>query len=318
VPPADPYAPPRVTPGVLVNLAAGSTRQDPAPLERLQALVPAERIQLTERESEIASALDALRGAGVDTLVLVGGDGTVGGTLTELLARWPATELPAVLLTPGGTINTIARSLGASARPDRLVQRLLERGVRAQTQRPLVQARSADGVYRSGMIFANGAAVRWLRLYYDASPGVSGAASAVARVVGSAGVGGGLAGRLFQRASVTIELDGEPIADERFTVMAASSVRHIGLGFQPFPLAGRDPERFDFAITDARAARILIELPALRLGVPLRHSCIRHRAARRVRMRFAEAQPWAIDADVFPEARELELRATQPLRFLSV
>lgn len=308
-----------MTPGVLVNLRAGSTRQDPAPLERLRALVPAERIQLTEREAEIAPALDALRETGVDTLVLVGGDGTVGGTLTELLARWPETELPSILLTPGGTINTIARSLGASARPDRLVQRLLERGARAQTRRPLVQARSAEGLCRSGMIFANGAAVRWLRLYYGASPrGVSGAASVVARVVGSAGVGGGLAGRIFQRAAVTIELDGEPLAHERFTVVAASSVRHIGLGFQPFPLAGRDPERFDFAITEASAGRILIELPALRLGIPLRHSCIRHRAARSVRMRFAEAQPWAIDADVFPEAQELELRATRPLRFLSV
>jgi len=305
-------------PGVLVNARARRVRRDPRLLEQLRRLLPAGYVRSSESPDEIAPAFDALRERDIDTLVIVGGDGTVGGTLTPLLARWPAEQLPALALAPGGTINTIARSLGARERPERLLRRLLDGPApRVDTRRPLVQVRPRDGEARAGMIFANGVAVRWLRLYYQQpSLGVRSAFSTVARVVGSASVGGGLAHDLFSPAGVAIEVDGEHLELERFTVMAAASVEHIGLGFRPFRTAGRDPERFHFAVTQASASRLCIEIPTLRLGLAARLSCVHHHPARRVTLRFPEAQPWSVDADLFPPARELELSATPPLRFV--
>jgi diacylglycerol kinase family enzyme len=304
--------------GVLVNARARRVRRDPALLEHLRKLLPDGYVRSSASPDEIAPALDALRELDIDTLVLVGGDGTVGGTLTPLLARWPAEQLPALALAPGGTINTIAHSLGAHEHPERLVRRLLEgRAPRVDTRRPLVLVRPADGEARAGLIFANGVAVRWLRLYYQRPhPGVGGAVSTVARIVGSASVGGPLAHDLFSPAGVAIEVDGEHLELERFTVIAAASVKHIGLGFRPFHTAGHDPERFHFAVTEASATRLCVELPALRLGLEAQPSCVHHYPARRVSLRFAEAQPWSVDADLFPPARELELSITPPLRFV--
>jgi diacylglycerol kinase family enzyme len=305
-------------PGVLVNAQARRVRRDRTLLERLQRLLPAGYVRASESPEEIAPAFEALRELDIDTLVLVGGDGTVGGTLTPLLARWPAQQLPTLSLAPGGTINTIARSLGARERPELLVRRLLDgRPPRVDTRRPLVHVRTPDDEARTGMIFANGVAVRWLRLYYQRpQPGVASAVSTVARIAGSASVRGPLARDLFSPAEVSVEVDGEPLELDRFTVMAAASVKHIGLGFRPFHMAGRDPECFHFAVTRAGASRLLVELPTLRVGFEAWPSCVRHYPARRVSLRFAQAQPWSVDADLFAAARELELSATPPLRFV--
>ncbi|MGI9590518.1 MAG: diacylglycerol kinase family protein [Myxococcota bacterium] len=303
--------------GALVNANAGRARRDPALGGRLRTMLGDERVRLTRKAEDVGPALDALREAGVERLMLVGGDGTVGGTLTELLDRWPESSLPSVLVTAGGTVNTIAKSLGCGGPPEAVLARILERGPRELSPRPLVAISTPDGVRRSGMIFANGVAVRWLRMYYeDSSRGFAGASSVVARILGSALVRGALARKVFAPAAARVEVDGALLALERFTVMAASSCVHIGLGFAPFHLAGRDPHRFHFAVTEANAARIAAELPALRLGVKQPGSCIQDHAASRVVLRFPEPQPWSIDADLYPPAEELALEATAPVRFL--
>jgi diacylglycerol kinase (ATP) len=303
--------------GVLVNARAGAARRDPAFIERVAARLPAGCMRATWSAEEIGSALDALREREPEVLALVGGDGTVGGTLTQLLERWPADTRPAVALAPGGTVNTIARALGARGGPDVYLRRLAERGAREVSLRPLVRVRADHGDARSGMIFAMGAAVRWLEIYYgDSSLGVRGAASVVGRVLASTSVGGALARRVFAPAPASIEVDGEPLDLARFTVLGASSVRDVGLGFRPFHSAGRDPERFHFLASEAGAVRLALELPAFRLGLDAPGSCLRHHCARRVSLRLPEPQPWSIDADLQPLSRSLEIEATEPLRFV--
>jgi diacylglycerol kinase family enzyme len=304
--------------GVLVNARAGRVRRDPALLARLAAAVPAGRLVATASAAEVAPALAGLRERGVDCLLVVGGDGSVGGTLSALLRSWPAASLPAVSFACGGTVNTIAASLGARGDPERQLAGLLADATpRIDVRRCAVEVESDTGEWRAGMIFAAGVAVRWLRMYYeDSRQGAAGAASVVARIAGSALVGGRLAARMFEATPARVEVDGAPLALARFTAMAAASVEHVGLGFRPFRTAGRDPERFHFTITDAGALRVSLELPAQRRARAPKRSCLSHHEARRVRVRFEQAQPWSVDADVFAPAIALELCASPPLRFV--
>ncbi len=302
--------------GVLVNARAGAAKRDPSFIERVEALLPGGRVRATWSADEIHPALDALREQGVELLILVGGDGTVGGTLTELLEGWPAETRPAVALAPGGTVNTIARSLGARGDPEQTVRRLIDSGGRGSSLRPLVRVRTDSGETRSGMIFVQGAAVKFLRHYYESSLGVRGAARTTARILGSAIVGGELAHAVFDPAPVEIEVDGTPLDYTRFTVLGASTVRHVGLGFRPFHSAGTDPLRFHFLVSDAGPSRLALELPAFRFGVSLSGSCLRHFPARRVALRFPEPQAWSVDADFHEPARALEVEATEPLRLV--
>jgi len=303
--------------GALINRQAGGVRRNPAWTHRMQAMLPPGQVVVTSAAEEVVPALERLRTIGVETLMVCGGDGTVGKTLTALLECWPEALRPRIVLAPGGTVNTIAKSLGANADPVKLLERLVSGGpMRIETERPLLRARSAEGLVRAGMIFVNGVGVRFLRMYYEgARPGALGAAHVVARVVSSGLVSGRLARKMFSPAAVRIRVDDQALDYDHFTAMAAGTVRHIGIGFQPFSMADRDPHRFHFAFSDAPSTRLVRELPALRRGRIRDDSCVEHHCAKRVTMEFDAPEPWSFDADVYAPTCELTLDTTAPLRF---
>jgi diacylglycerol kinase family enzyme len=305
------------TPGVLLNARAGRSRRDPQLAGRVGALLGPGRLQVTSSAGEIEPALAALREAGVDTLVLVGGDGTIGGTLTPLFESWPTDRLPAIVPIAGGTVNTIARSLGARGSAEECVARLLQGDPpHRDSRRAVVCVRAEGGAPRYGLIFVNGVGVRFLELYYATGLGVRGATSVLTRLAGSALVRGPLARRIFSPFFAEVRVDGELLEPRRFTVMGAAGVQHIGLGFRPFLSAGDDPERIHFTVTAASALEILAELPRLRLGRPAQDSHLTHFSATRIEIRSEAPEPWSLDADAFAPARRLELRAGPTLRFV--
>jgi hypothetical protein len=63
--------------------------------------------------------------------------------------------------------------------------------------------------------------------------------------------------------------------------------------------------------------RLSVELPALRMGVHGRGSCLRHHPARQVELRFGTPEPWSMDADLYPPTKAVRLSARAPLRFVS-
>jgi diacylglycerol kinase family enzyme len=300
-------------PGVLINANARSVRRDPGLVERLRRLASPERTALTRRPDEIAPALAALLDRGIDALALVGGDGTFPHTLAPLLDGRDPRELPAILPTRGGTVNTIADSLGARGEPDASLARLLRGELTEQLRPPVsVAADGAEPVF--GFLFVNGVGVRFLELYYAGATGAAGAFAVVARLSGSALVSGALARQTFAPFEAELEVDGQRVDQRHFTVIAASGVRHIGLGFAPFYSAGSDPERIHLASTGASAAQLVRNLPALRAGS--RGSSLAHYPCRRAALRLAAPLAWSLDAELFPPARELAIGAGPALRFL--
>ena len=306
-------------PGVIVNARARRAGRDSRLGERLRRMVPGEYVHFTADADEVDAALAQLHALGVEHLVLVGGDGTVGGTLTPLVAAFGEGPLPRISLVAGGTVNTIAHSLEAHASADQTVRRILEDAQpRLDSVRPLIRVEPDSGPARAGLIFANGVAARWLERYYEGDElGPVAAAGLVGRIAASALLRGRLARNLFAPREVEIAVDGTTLDARAFTVAGASSVRDVGLGFRPFHTAGTDPERFHFLYSAATAARLSVELPALRLGLHGPRSCLRHHAARRVELRFASPEPWSIDADLYPPATRLQLSAWAPIRFIS-
>jgi diacylglycerol kinase family enzyme len=294
--------------------------RNPALVERLRQQLPRENLWVTADLSEVTPALEALAETGIDTLVLVGGDGSVTRTLTPLVRVWPHQSLPRVLLAGGGSINTIAKSLGVRGRPDFVLGRLLDGSAPAkEDMRPLLRIR-ADGTEPiCGMIFANGAAPRWLEFYYaHTPPGVLGAAYGVAATLGSVVVGGELAQQVFGLFEAEVEVDSKPMELQRFLAMAAGGVRHIGLGFGPFITAGQKSDRFHWAATDMGGWRLGVQIPGLRLGLESALASLAHASPKRVVVRTAEAMPYTVDAELFPGVTSLSIEAGPEIRFLVV
>lgn len=304
---------------MIVNARARRAGRDGRLGERLRRVIPAEFLHFTREPAELDLALDRLHGLGVEHLVLVGGDGTVGGTLTPLVARYGESPLPRVSLVAGGTINTIAHSLGAHASALQTVTRILENEPpRLDSIRPLIRVEPDVGPTRAGLIFANGLASRFLEHYYQGEDlGVVSAATLVGRIATSALLRTALARELFAPREIEISVDGSPLDAHAYTVAGAASVHDVGLGFRPFLSAGSDPERFHFLYSAASATRLSLELPALRLGFHGPTSCLHHHPARSVELRLATPEPWSMDADLYPPATTLRLSAWAPIRFVS-
>ena len=300
-------------PGVLINANARCVRRDPELVARLRRIASGERTALTTRLDEIGPALASLLDRGIDALALVGGDGTFPHTLTLLLDGRDPSALPAILPTRGGTVNTIARSLGARGKPDESLARLLRGELCERPHAPVsVSADGAPPVF--GFLFVNGVGVRFLELYYAGRTGAAGAFSVVARLSGSALASGPLARATFAPFAAELEVDGERVDQRHFTVIAAAGVRHIGLGFAPFYSAGSDPERIHLASTGASAVRLVRDLPALRAGA--RGRSLAHYPCRLATLRLAAPLAWSLDAELFPPARELAIGAGPALRIL--
>ena len=206
-------------------------------VDRIVDLLPHECVRVTRELEDVAPALSTLHETGADTLFIVGGDGTITGTLTELMRSWPEDDLPALAITPGGTINTISRSLGARGGPEQMLAHFLSRPRARPVPRAILRVDADRDPPRYGMIFANGAAARWLETYYGGSSGALSAASLVARTLGSIPFSGKLARDMFRPYAARLEIDGKA-EDGQYTVAGAATVRHVGLGFAPFRTAG--------------------------------------------------------------------------------
>jgi diacylglycerol kinase family enzyme len=302
--------------GAIVNARARGVQRNPRLIEGLRA-IPGVQAIATSAPEEVAPALEKLRVAGIDTLLCVGGDGTIAGTLTPLLRLWPHEALPAVALCQGGTVNTIAKSLGADDDVARLARGLAEGRPRAHSHRPAVGVRADEGELHHGLVFVNGVGVRFLEMYYgETKLGVMGAATVVARIAGSALVRGPLARRAFAPFQARLRIDGDGLETRPYTIMGGSSVRHIGLGFAPFWSAGSDPERIHFTTTRANARQIVAALPTIRSGRP--SDAFEHYSVKHARIESEGPEPWSLDADVHAPASRIDVSAGPTLDFVSL
>lgn len=302
---------------MLVNAHAGSVRRDPQLVARLADLLPDGHVIATALLEDVGPALKTLRERGVSLLALVGGDGTLSGSLTELLESWPR-PLPAILVMRGGTVNTIAAALGARGSPASSLRHALSGDARPrETVRELLRVEAEHAAPRAGLIFGNGLATRWLQAYYaEPEPGVQAASRVLARTVRSAAVGGDFARGLFEPFSARLSVDGHAVRERSFRLIGASTIADVGLGFRPFLTAGSAPGRFHLLHTSAAPARFVLDLPWLWLGRDAPGSSLSHHRAARVELAIARPEPWMIDADVQPETQHLVITTTEPLRFL--
>ena len=225
-----------------------------------------------------------------------------------------------MLLAGGGTVNTVARSLGVRGRPDHVLERLMDPTARPREDpRPLLRIRTGDDAPRYGIIFVSGAGPRFLEFYYaESSRGVLGAAYSVAASLASIATAGPLGRKLFAPFDAQVEVDGERLPLERFTVMLASSIRDIGLGFRPFRTAGERIDRLHWIASDMGGVELGLRLLPLRLGVPDALGPVPQGPARCLTIHTPEPMPFTIDAELFPGGHTLSVEVGPLIRFLVV
>lgn len=257
---------------VLNPQAGGGSRYGESRVAGLRAIAGSRGVLFSTGKWDLIDAVaEGVRERGVDTVAIIGGDGTLSSVLSALHRAFGSAQLPRIALLRGGTMNTVANSFGVPRRqPEELLKRLLEAKSGEVKRRATLKVED-----RVGFLFTAGIMVGFLKVLYQASQatGSSPGALAALRLLGKgswqAMVGGKLIEEIETPLLATLTIDGEAHPQRRYTVLGAATVAQVGLGFRPFTQADECIDSFQvFAFHGSRQA-LVRQLPRIRRGLPM-------------------------------------------------
>jgi hypothetical protein len=200
----------------------------------------------THSEAEIGDALHAFARAGVEVLVIHGGDGTVDAVLTRLRTETIFETEPVLALLPGGTTNMTHGDVGIQRSAKRALGDIAAAcfnglptfGVHAR--RPIRVERTDANRAFYGFFFATAAIPRVIRLTRERlhKRGVTGKIGEILALAWSLPrllTGRVEADTVLHPDHVRYALDGEMWREGHAVVLLATSLKRLVLGMRPAP-----------------------------------------------------------------------------------
>lgn len=313
--------------GVISNPRSGHNREHLPAVRECLARCPGLLLHReTQGVEDIPEVLQSMARAGVDTLVINGGDGTVAAVLGELLESRTFTNLPRIALLPAGTANMSAGDVGVRGGLRRAARHLLdwsrsppsEQAAAAQAERSLLRLVSADGRVRHGMFLGAGAVISGTEYAHreiharglrdDASLALSVARTLWGLVRGDPAFSGGVQVRLR-----TAEGAG---GDYDTLILALSTLRRLSFGMRPFWGEPAGPLRL--TLIERRATRFLPRFLRIIAGRPGRrvNAANGYHSFSTAALTLTLDGEVNLDGEVFRSEGPLAITATAPLRFL--
>ncbi|MEQ1569757.1 MAG: diacylglycerol kinase family protein [Myxococcota bacterium] len=298
-----------MTVAVVTNPRSRHNRNNPQ-LQPALAYVLGERGELVSPSDlgALAQTVRRFRDRGTEVLCVNGGDGTLHQVITAAARVWGDAPMPALALLRGGTMNIVADSVGVRVDAETMLGRVVEAihtGDPLPTvTRRLLRVEVDDQPPFFGFLSGNGIIARFLELYYERpDPTPLSAGWLLARGAMSALVGGPLIRRLTRPYSGRVEVDGVDLGGDRWVAVALGSIEQMGLGFQVFPRAAEDPDRFQFVAMGGSVSDVARELPSLYRGRGVRRPENRSNLAAQLVFRSDEPIQLMIDGDFYVAAR---------------
>jgi len=295
---------------VLLNPRSGGGAFDERRIEGLRAIAGSRAVLFVTEERELVQAVaEGVLERGVETVGVIGGDGSVSGVLTALRNAYGPAPLPHIALLRGGTMNTIANSLGVRrGKPEDLLRRLL-----ATPTTPLIERNTLVVENRLGFLFTGAVMVGFLRALYASEHGDRGPLGALkllARGSFQTFAGGELLSTMEHPLVATLRVDGEQHPQRRYSVLGAATVEQIGLGFRPFPRAAEGRDQFQLFAFHGPLQALARQLPRIRRGLPIQKGMGFDPLARHLVIETAgEPIPYALDGDIFEAGSKLSVQA---------
>jgi diacylglycerol kinase family enzyme len=263
--------------GVVLNPKSGKNLRDPGAANRLARTLGDHGV-LREAHSidELYRIAEDFQRLEIDVLGISGGDGTNHVTLTGFIDVYKTHTLPQVAFLRGGTMNTVANSIGIPhGKPEGLLTRLM-RAYAERAECPL--ANVERNVMRLGstygFLFGTGAVYGFLAEYYRGGVGKPSAIIAARTLlngVGSALVGGEVVSRIAAPFVGHVELDDGTKWEERaYFAVAGGTIDQIGLNFKPFYRWAERPNTFHLLGIKTTAMGFVADLPRIWRASPMR------------------------------------------------
>jgi diacylglycerol kinase family enzyme len=303
--------------GVVTNPRAKKNAGNPNRVERLREILGREAVfRTTQTPEEISDAAREFRRWEIDILVIDGGDGTLHHTLSAFISIYNGMDLPPIVLSRGGTMNTVANSLGIKGSSEEVLQRILT-SIKIGAPLEVLRVNTLQVNDRYGFIFGLGFPVSLLKAYYRGEGrGKWKTVRVLLKILfSSLGKGGG-DGDFFRPFKADIWLDGERLPIGRYTAILGSTVKGVGLGFKPTRRAGEREGLFQVLCCEMGPKRMGLTAFKVLLGVELRNSKLFDRMATRSTITMEKPMDMQIDGEIFKDQKEICLHAGPILQFI--
>jgi|CZKU01.1.fsa_nt_gi diacylglycerol kinase (ATP) len=319
--------------GVVLNPKSRRNLRDPGAANRLARRLGDHGVLRTAGSvEELYRIAEDFRRVDIDVLAISGGDGTGHVTLTGFLNVYGGHTMPHVALLRGGTMNTVANSVGIRhGKPEGLLGRLIhayaQRAIaplagvdrHVMSVKPLAGAGPGDDKF--GFLFGTGVVHGFLAEYYrDGEPSPLVAAQTLARGIGSALVGGETIRRMAEPFRGSVELDDGTRWPERdYLAVAAGTIADIGLNFKPFYRYGERPGTFQVLGIHASPVAFVKELPRIHKSRPMRSGKTYDAVTSRMVVRSADGRMrYMIDGDLHETRGDLAVSIGPRVRLVVV
>ncbi len=262
--------------GVLSNLRAGQRDSKVRQVVRFLEQYPEVLHVETASDAEVPPALRDFARAGVEILVLNGGDGTIQHAMTHLFGNPANAWRPWIAPVRGGRTNMTALDLGARRNPVRGLAELIadDRAGRLAERlcvRPVLRVELAEGVHY-GMFLGLGVLHRAVALVPQLFPegkarGVFGAGIVTGVLVARAALGG-MRG-LLSPDKLRVVLDGETQEPREIVLALVTSLERLFLRMRPF--WGTQAAPLHVTLMDGGSYRLAAAAPGILRGRPAPH-----------------------------------------------
>lgn len=273
-----------IEPLVVVNAHARRFVENRSLLLDLDRLIDGRaQLRVTRSGAELRAAACEARDTNARVVVLCGGDGTYGAGATAIADAYGDRELPVLALAPGGTVGTVARSLGVAIRGPALqgISRVVHNAAAATLATFMTPTLSVatERERRVGFIFGTGLVASFFQLYdpraADASDAPSGgagttaAAKIVARVFAESFVGGAVARQVLDPLRCDVDVDDQRLPWSASSLVVASVLRDLGLGMRVTHRGAEDPDRPHVVVSGLLPRKLGPRLPSVLRGMPI-------------------------------------------------
>jgi len=226
--------------GIISNPFAKINKRDPEHNTLMWYILGNQgQFEVTNSLQDLSRVCQEFCARGIDTVGVVGGDGTISLTLSALAQAYPADKLPRILVLRGGTVNVLAANLGIFGSPKDVFADALEayhtpNGLAEMS----LQTLKVNG--RLGFIFADGVAARFLREFYKIKSSTLGAGLFLGKVLTDGAFGGRLGGaynELYSTERVHVDCSPRPWPFENpinTNMLVASTIPKMPFGVHFF------------------------------------------------------------------------------------
>ncbi len=305
--------------GVLINELAGRRKSWETRLRRAfpDLFGNNELAAVTKRPKQVPSEIDKMLNAGIEYLVICGGDGTMQVSLSELISQCRARKraIPGIIPLKGGTINSLAQALGVNLEPDRHLQRFLEcyetRSFSRIKKHKLLQVGDSYG-----FVLGMGSIAEFIRVYNESGHYGQGA---VIRLIGKLAFSlffKTSSRKLFRPMNAKVAVDGEKTSFEKHTVLIATTIKKTGFGLHIGYRLQDDFDRFHVWCTPRPIKYMAHQFPKFYFGLPLKTNPLLDKLAERVEIDVKEKTTYTLDGEIYYTDKKIEVTWGPGIEFI--